>query len=406
MKNKIIILLSCVFSGFFAKLYAYQRQEMFDTANRILQLGRNQGDYSSYVDMMEMYQDFREKIKSDLKLGNPNTAVDYELLVEGLVLENYTDLQSVLGFNNYHDTTTAFADIIEKERTYTQKIAYALKQNKIAFQTSFEVKKTEQQLKCTLMLNGKKLNRTTFIGPAGVPFYIGLYCPEHKFEIKKVQGSETQKNYSISFDNLKTAIYRDDPVEMGLPNPHRLQIQRAKLIEENKEPSLLGSPEWKVETGVGLDVYLRYSPKNYYIYSGANSPILLYSSTQLLYKNLELQIDIGPVSNENRNNSFATSVVEKEHTLFLRPLIAYNTLIYRHKQLFALNGDIGVVTFFAGTKDVYLKPMTIGPYAGLEPKFYLGSPFFLGLKFATSLNIIGSAQNSLVGFMLRFGADF
>ncbi len=416
MKNIILSLVYFLISFVNLTTYAYTRQEMFETANKILQLARNQGDYASYTEMMETFEDFRSKIKADLELGNIVAAVDYELLVEGLALENYPALQSVVGFNNFQDTTKEFQDLIESERTYKQKIAYAIQENKIAFQTTFEIKLPEEQNKCELMLNGKKLENNSFIGPAGVPFYIGLYCPDNMFEVKKIQAAEAQKFYSVTFENLKKIIYRDDPVEMGLPNPNITQPTREQmssdiknkklnLVNQSKEPSLFGSPEWKVETGIGLDVYLRYNAQNYYIYSGANQPILLYSSTQFLYKHLELQIDIGPVSKENRNNATTSVVVEKERTLFLRPIIAYNQLIYRHKQQFALNGDIGIVTFFAGTKNAYLKPMTLGAYAGLEPKFYLWSPMYIGLKLAVSFNVIGSAQNTLASGMLRLGAD-
>lgn len=214
--------------------YAFERADIYPEALRILQLSKNQGDYSSYSQMMEMYQDMRDKIKTDLELGNINTAVDYELFIEGLVLENYPALQSVLGFNNYRDTAKEFSD--EMNRVYSQKLAYALKQNKIAFQTHFDVKITEQRRDCTIMLNGKELKHFSFLGPAGVSFYIGMYCPQQElFEIKKIQAAESQKFYTISFNNLKPIVYRDDPVEMGIPNPSPAKKTYAKKTHSEKK---------------------------------------------------------------------------------------------------------------------------------------------------------------------------
>jgi len=380
---------------------------MFDMANRILQLSINQGDYASYSEMMEMYQEFKSKIKSDLELGNPKTALDYELLVEGLVLENYQALQSVLGFNNYHDTTKTFTHTLDKDRTFTQKISYAIKQNKIAFQTNFDVKKSSEQSKCKIMLNGKELKQFSFIGPAGVSFYIGMYCPDYTFSVKKVQSAEAQNNYTISFQDLKKAIYRDDPVEMGLPNPYTNTQKDKHLLDKNKSKTLLlNLSNLSLETGVGIDFYLNHSEETYYRYTNSSSPILLYSSTQLNYKNFEFELDFGPVSKSTQSNPTNTVVIEKERTLFLRPIFAYNSNIYAYKKKIILNADIGVSTFFAGTKTHFLKPMAFGITAGLEPKFYLwSSAFYIGTEFAATYSFIGQAQNMIAGINLRLGAD-
>lgn len=369
-------------------LYAFEREDMYARTLRILQLSHNQGDYSSYSKMMESFQDVRDKIKTDLQLGNINAAVDYELLVEGLVLENYQALQSVLGFNNYQDTTKEFAD--EINHNYAQKLAYSLKQNKIAFQTHFDVKKSAEQADCKLMLNGKALKQFSFLGPSGVPFYIGMYCADRTFEIKKIQAAESQKFYTITFTNLKPIIYRDDPVEMGVPNPGK----QLKLLETKKI---------QISTGAGVDWYVSYNTDNYYRYAPATSPMLLYSTTQFVYKNFEFVFDLGFVV---KTTAADDSTIEQEHTLFLRPIFLYTDRIYRYKNIFFLNANLGLSTFFVSTEN-FLKPVSYGIKIGIEPKVYISEPFFLGGDLGITYYFAGaSANNMLIGTALRVGVDF
>lgn len=391
-------------------LYAFERSNIYSQAVRILQLSKNQGDYSSYAEMMELYQDMRDKIKTDLELGNIDTAIDYELFIEGLVLEKYPALQSVLGFNNYNDTTKEFFD--ELNHVYTQKLAYALKQNKIAFQTHFDVKQLPQQANCTIMVNGKKLKQSSFLGPAGISFYIGIYCPEEKlFEIKKIQAAESQKFYTISFNNLKPIIYSDNPVDMGVPNPLSTPNSSLPIRAQRKQGNFnhrLKLTEndqsfMQISFGAGVDWYATYFVEKYYRYPPATgAPILLYSSNQFVYKNFELVLDFGPVIKTTTADD--VQMVQSTRTMFLRPIILFTDKIYQYKDLVIVNANMGLSTFFVGTN---IQPISYGVKAGLEPKIYLSKPFFLGGDLGITYYFAGLSSNDLlVGFALRLGADF
>lgn len=381
---------------------AFERADMYKSTLRILQLSHNQGDYSSYSKMMELYQDMRSKIKSDLELGNINTPVDYELLTEGLVFENYQALQSVLGFNNYNDTAKEFSD--EIDRTYEQKISYALKQNKIAFQTDFEVKKTEEQTECKIILNGKELKELSFIGPSGVPFYIGIYCADTTFEVKKIQAGESQKLYTISFTNLKPIIYRADPVEMGVPNPYPNQKVTEKINPTVKRLDLYGRKKMLIATGAGIEWYASYNGNDYYHFSPATDALLLYSSTQFVYKNFEFVADLGPVTRTTRNSS--GKIVTEEDTIFFRPILSFTEQVYRYKDIFYVNASLGLSSFFVGSEKSFLSLAAYGLKVGAEGRVYLYGPLFLGGDLGLTYYMLGPTSNTvLVGTVLRLGID-
>lgn len=122
-----------------------------------------------------------------------------------------------------------------------------------------------------------------------------------------------------------------------------------------------------------------------------------------MYKNFEFVFDFGPVVKTTTLDDFQT--IEQEHTMFFRPIFLFTDQIYQYKNFVFVNANLGLSTFFVGTNN-FIKPISYGIKAGIEPKVYFSKPFFLGADLGITYYFAGLSSNDLlVGFALRLGAD-
>ena len=198
-------------------------------AQDTLKLNESSMDYTNKKEVTEKYTDVKEFIQQDYKNGNKNARVDIFLLLDGLVQNNLSSLQSLLSTNNNDIFTKEFSENINYN--YAEKLAYALKENKLLLTTEYDIETNSKNNHCVNYVNGNLIkNNNTFLAPSGLPYYIGSYCDDNTFSVIKIQSEPAQPKYVIKLNNYQ-------PIQFSGKN---LIVESSKIsssVVQNKENS-------------------------------------------------------------------------------------------------------------------------------------------------------------------------
>ncbi|BBH52090.1 hypothetical protein [Fluviispira sanaruensis] len=218
-------------------IYAMNRADLIELSSEIVQIYENKKEkVITDLDKEKIEQkfyDIKEIVQADLKSGNKNVSIDIYLFLKGLLKNDITSLQSLISADNIETFAKDLAQLIHYSAA--QKLSFALKENRIAYKTSIHIKQNTDQKNCQVYWNGKPLeNIKPIFLPVGVPVYISLFCPNNLFEVKYIQSSETQRNLTVVFDQLKKIQFNNKDM-MPNPNKNIIKFTSFNLYKRNNK---------------------------------------------------------------------------------------------------------------------------------------------------------------------------
>ncbi|MES2615692.1 MAG: hypothetical protein V4591_09780, partial [Bdellovibrionota bacterium] len=165
--------------------FAHASDDIITLAKQTLKLNETSNDYFVKKEVYEKFSDIKEFIQTELKNGNKSARVDVFLLLDGLVQNNLSSLQSFLATGHNDIFHKEFSEYITYD--YAEKLAYALKENKRLLTTEYIVDNSIRKGKCVNYVNGYKINNNiSFLAPAGLPYYVSSYCNDNTFAVLKI----------------------------------------------------------------------------------------------------------------------------------------------------------------------------------------------------------------------------
>lgn len=335
---KIYALLQILNTFFCA--HAATREEVLKKAHHILELNEKSSDYDNKKMVFEKYLEMKESIRADFVSGNQLAPIDVYLLIDGLVEDNLQSLQTLLAASDRNSLEKDLAPALSYEDA--QKLAFALKQNKTSFQTEFIIKNNTPSKKCVYRFNGYELkNRTSFYNPSEIPLYVGSYCDDNTFEIKKIQSESMQRKYVIQFSNDRKILFEKQNQEnFNIPNPGRAHEDdendgHGKTVSPNVTEEM--QTDWDDEAGAGIQ-YSRFfgtltneNVSNF----GSNYGVLALSHWYVRHQYLVAALDAAPLNRDyvtlyqSLDQSIPpTKTVEAQHGFLIRPSIGLGNTFY------------------------------------------------------------------------------
>lgn len=313
--------------------------ELVSLAKETLKLNADENDYFTRKEALEKFADIKDNIQTALKNGNKEARVDIFLLLDGLVQNNLSSLQSFLATSNYDNYSKEFSQSISYE--YAEKIAYALKENKHLLTTEYIISNPSHKGKCTNYVNGFPIkNNISFMAPAGLTYYVASYCDDNTFSLNKIQAENAQAKYEIHF-----ASYQEISRPMDiLTDTQKSKMTGAERLEKSAD-NYDKNNNYLISSGVGYN-YFSGKTKDESIYtSGLNYGSIIYSTSYLKYKNFLIGIDLSAtkkdakkqenVTTTNGQNIKRTDTTQKtkvEEGIFIRPSVGINAQVYSFNQ--------------------------------------------------------------------------
>jgi hypothetical protein len=215
----------------------YAANDIVELAKEALSLNGDATDYENKKDVTEKFADIKEFIQQDFKNGNAKARVDIFLLLDGLIQNNLSSLQSLLATNNNDIFAQEFGDSINYNSA--EKLAYALKENKLLLTTEYVIDTQAAQGHCESYVNGTKIkNNNSFFAPSGLPYYVASYCDNNTFSVAKIQSESAQPKYTVRMGDFEPIQYK---------NPILSQEQGNDSSESKTPPHSMATP-LKTET--------------------------------------------------------------------------------------------------------------------------------------------------------------
>jgi hypothetical protein len=411
---KVILVLLIFLISF--PIIALERNEILEKSIDILKLNEKALGYDTRQQVYEKYLEIKEEIKSDFISGNQHAAIDVYLLLDGLVEDNLQSLQALLATNNNELLEKELASALSYQDA--QKLAFALKQNKTAFQTEFIIKNNEISKKCVYVVNGHELkNKKIFQTPSEIPVYVGAYCDDNTFEIKKIQSESLQKQYVIRFSDYNKIFFdKKNASSMPIPNPGHARYQSADQNSHDGDSEEMETDDFRkdsIETGIqGQQFFGTLEAENIYN-AGFNSGMILTSYTKIQHGSFLAVIDFASVSRDyttlrkNLNPELdSTTITQKQNGFFIRPAFGLEYDFFKNSNRFDLALDV-LATMTILRTEAYGANMQTG--FGVQTHF--GPSLLLGKHFKASIQTslgqdFGEIQGMSVGGVVTLGYVF
>lgn len=186
-------------------------------------------------EMAQLQHDVQESLKS----GDPEARVDLFLWLDGLVWNHLTSLQAILALAPQPIQPTAQKDFLQnlgaKDK---EKIIYAQQENQHLPQVTYSLKDTHLQSACLLVVNGFSFGHgRVFTAPAGLPYYVGVYCP-NTYAVQKIQSAPAQEFFSIGFTTFQPypKIHTKTPNQSPHPATQTAEIPAQQQPESPADP--------------------------------------------------------------------------------------------------------------------------------------------------------------------------
>lgn len=410
---KVLLALLILFTSF--PIIALERNEILAKSIAVLKLNEKALGYDSRKQVYEKYLEVKDEVKSDFISGNQYAAIDVYLLLDGLVEDNLQSLQTLLATNDNELLEKELASALSYQDA--QKLAFALKQNKTAFQTEFVIKNNEISKKCIYTVNGHELkNKKIFQTPSEIPVYVGAYCDDNTFEIKKIQSESLQKQYVISFSDYNKIFFdKEDSSDMRIPNPGHAKYQsEAQNNSYSEEMETEDFQKESIETGIqGQQFFGTLEAENIYN-SGFNSGMILTSYTKIQHQNFLAVIDFASVNRDyttlrkNLNPELdSTTMTQKQKGFFIRPALGLEYDFFKNSTRFDLVLDVLATMTILRTEN----DNGINTQKGFGIQTHFGPSLLLGKHFKTSIQTslgqdFGEIQGMSVGAIIALGYVF
>ncbi len=373
----------------------------------------------------EKLLDLKEIIQFEIKKGNPSVPIDIYLFLRGVINDDIYSLQSLLSQNENKNLSNDISKFINY--SIAKKLAFALKENRIAVKTKIFIRKPQDKNNCDLYVNSNLLkNKMSFHTPAGVPIYIALYCKDNTFEIQKIRPGESQENQHVYFNHF---IKRKNIPE-SLPNPNAVKnsyiVFHEKFEDLNKENNLeasnLSSNNIKTNKGdfqFGLGVgFLKdfgtlsnENVRNLKLPKGG----LVYLSSYFNYKYFLTSLDYSSIHlREKQQIIFTDNNLKSEIKIegyvngnghFIRPGMGIRLPIFSLSESSKIEGDFFTNITIITNKNASAFKMGYGVQSLIGPSVNLGSGFIFNVKFGVGYGFeyLGVFQ---LGAQMQLGYSF
>lgn len=398
-----------LFSTYDLHAHAVLREKLIEDAKNILNTKPN--EYNGKKELYEKLSLLKSQVQFDLKGGLQTAGVDIYLLLDGLIDDNSKSLQSYLAFSTQDDLAKYFGASITY--SYAQKLASALKENRSALQTQFNVQTNKDKGQCTLIINGKEQEfKSIFYAPAGTPFYIGSYCKDGTFAVREVISEPYQKQYKIHFENYERIHSQEALLAMGVPNPHSAEYetcpncQKSQNFESHTADS---STRFAVATGVGIDAFTQTLEDENISNAGLPYGFLLYSSSTFQLQTYSFTLDLAQINRDyviqNQTAGHLEEITETQKGLFLRPKIGLKDELMLYPGLSFSGGLNAGLIYVASSgenpleKTGGLAEITLGSKIKNEAGLYAHLDGHGGINF-------GEISGFFVGAALGAGVEF
>ena len=369
--------------------------------------------------------DIKEITQLQIKLGNPSAPIDIYLFLRGIINDDIYSLQSLL----FQNETQELPIYISKFINYSiaKKLAFALKENRIAIKTKIIVKKPNEKNNCDLYVNGNLLkNSDSFFTPAGIPIYVAIYCKDNTFEVQKVRPGESQEIYQLTFNHF---LERQN-IPISIPNPDSMKeinyIPVKKINETKNDRNILNSlvndnnskiDKIGIQFGSGIGFLKDFGTlsnenvRNMKLPKGS----LIYSSSYFNYKYFLVSFDYSPmILKEKQLIIFKETGANSETKIdgyvngnghFFRPSIGARLSIYQFSENIKLESDLlANISFIKGEYSSSYK-MGYGLQGLIGPSFELGSGFKFDFKLGMGYTF-GNINGFQMGSQMQLGYSF
>lgn len=399
---KIIFLLSLSFP-----LFGLDRNALLEKAAHVIKSNAIATDYTGKKQVYDRYLEIKEQVKSDFISGNRHADIDLYLLLDGLIDDNIQSLQALLALANDHMMEKELVSSFSYEDA--QKLAFALKQNKSAFQSEFLLQTADPKKNCTYIVNGHELKQLkSFRAPSEIPIYVGSYCDDGTFEVKKVQSESMQRQDVIVFSDHKKIFFdAKNPAQVHIPNPR----QASQMQKSSPRTSWADDRDVDGKNGVEFGLQWRKfygslssdNMNNSHLNSGA----FLIPYTKLYHENIFLEIDLSPVDQQYTTLHKSLNQEENKRTqtqtgFFLRSGFGFDLDLPKHAdwidwnlEALAMMSLIKITGPAPNTEIGFGAQLGVGPSFGISPRIKITSQINLGQDFG---RIQGTSLGAQLGF--------
>lgn len=398
-----IILLFCIASPSFA----LDRNSLLKMAAEVVKSNAIATDYTRKKQVYDRYLEIKEQVKSDFISGSKNADIDVYLLLDGLIDDNIQSLQALLAVTDDHLMEKELASSFSYEDA--QKLAFALKQNKSAFQSEFILQSSDTKENCTYIVNGHHLkNVKAFRAPSETPLYVGSYCDDNTFEIKKVQSESLQKQIVIVFSDHKKIFFdAKNTAQVHIPNPGKANQMQKPSSHTSWTDEIDGNGKNEIEFGLQWRKFYGSLASDNMNNSHLNSGVFLIPYMKLYHENIFLEMDLSPVDQQYTTLHKSLNQEESKRTqtqtgFFLRSGFGFDLDLPKHAhwidwnlEALAMMSLIKITGPVPNTEIGFGAQLGFGPSFGISPRIKITSQINLGQDFG---RIQGTSLGAQLGF--------
>jgi hypothetical protein len=425
MKNifKAIIVLLIMLKAY--KAYAIDKESVLKIAEETLILSEKNDNNVNSEKIDKNLLDIKEINQLEIKIGNPLAPIDIYLFLRGIVKDDIYSLQSLLSQSETQDLPIHISKFINY--SIAKKLAFALKENRIAIKTKIVIKKPKDKNSCDLFVNGNLLKDTfSFYTPAGIPIYVALYCKDNTFEIQKIRPGESQENQQVIFNHF---LERQN-IPAFFPNPSVVKNMNTNFQENSNiiknENTLVTSIEnnnniktektgFQFGTGIGFlkdfGTLSDDNSRNLKLPNGA----ILYSSSYIKYKYFLISFDYSKIIlKEKMQITFIDPDTKSETKIngyvsgnghFIRPGIGIRVPIFYLSESTKIESDLLINMTFIKGEYASSNKMGYGIQSSIGPSFELGSGFIYDFKLGMGYTF-GNLNGFQLGTQMQLGYSF
>jgi hypothetical protein len=387
---KKIVFLKKIFYLFFIsfKAYAFDRHSLINLAQETIKIYEKESIYSEEEDKTKKLKDNLLKIKiltqKEIKNGNPQAPIDIYLFLNGIINDDSYSLQSLLALSSEYELPKDLSQIISY--SIAKKLAFAMKENRISQKTKIIIKSSSFKKDCQVYFNGFLIkNRKSFTSPAGVPFYLGIYCQDKTFEIQKVHPKESQQKMNVFFKDLKIIKGLDatnslsskmSPKDINQPTTSQ---QTSAIFNTKNFKNLL-----QITTGIGFaktNIAVTSNQAKYRFFKKIHTNPFFFSTSSLRYQYFLFSFDF----TELLHKVTLYNILMKElNTLYLRYALGLGLpIIVLSKNIHIEAALQGTFSQLIGHNYDYYRN-GFGIQASLGPRFHITNHFFVDTLLKTS----------------------
>jgi hypothetical protein len=153
----------------------------------------------------------KKEISQSIKKGSFQTNVDIFLFVSGIVKDNPPFLKSLLFVLKEEKLPDDLKELVDLP--IAKKLGYARKANRESLISKVEIVRDEKfkDLKCFYKVNDVLISDEPYFEiPSGVPFFLGYYCEDAFFTIKRIETLPTQAELILFINDLEKTEFFDE----------------------------------------------------------------------------------------------------------------------------------------------------------------------------------------------------